>query len=284
MYEVVSVDQAINRGMKIVVVPAMLVMIAIIFLAMWLVNETAYFKIGTWLGIITGFFGGLIYWSMMSTRWRLWAFDNVRNVHELDKRAADYFIIGWAGLEKLEYQTAKQKQRWAELQQKFHRLDIFIEDFTIPDETKLPFSKTKAIINFVLGALIVCFGPYLYFDEEPGKHYKVAAVFFVLFGGCWAYTNLKKYNSTQTPITLSNTGIEKSDGKYYTWQEIRGENTRTKYHHDGNGSKYLVFNSPDGLQEINIDDLSIRQEKLDHLLRIYRGRFEHRQQQLRNRS
>jgi hypothetical protein len=283
MYEIVSVDQAIEKGMKMVTIPVLLIVPAAILFGVWLGEDTAYVKIYSWVGIGVGVFMAMLYWSFMSTRWRLWAFDNVRNVHELHKRATGYMIIGWDVFEKLEYRTAKQKQRWAELQQKFYRPDIFVEDFTVSDETRLHYSKIKSIINFVLGVFMIGIAVYLYFDEEPGKNYKAVAVVALLLGCYMAYSYFKKYNSTSPPIILSNRGIEKPDRKFYGWEQIRGENTKTKYH--GQISHhYLVFDSPDGFQEINIDDLSIKKEKLEHLLRIYRSRFEDRQKLIQSRN
>jgi hypothetical protein len=50
----------------------------------------------------------------MITKWRLWAFENVRNVHELKERAVQAKLI-WPDhsiFEKMEIRSASDKERW----------------------------------------------------------------------------------------------------------------------------------------------------------------------------
>src|SRR5688572_28161200 len=95
MNETVSVDQAIAKGHRMVNYPVLIIMFGTLGLCLYLEIQ----KIFPFWIIPVGFglaFGlAWLWWSIMITKWRLWAFDNVRNVHELKKRAVREKLI-WA--------------------------------------------------------------------------------------------------------------------------------------------------------------------------------------------
>jgi hypothetical protein len=80
------------------------------------------------IAAVLGFIMPWFYWSLAITHWRLWAFENVRNVHELKNRAIKKKLIWKDGsfFETTEIRTALQKDHWIRLLEKFNKQDIFL--------------------------------------------------------------------------------------------------------------------------------------------------------------
>jgi hypothetical protein len=55
-----------------------------------------------------------LYWSIIVTKRRLWAFDNVRNFHELQKKAISKGLIWSDGgfFERTEVRSSDEKAKW----------------------------------------------------------------------------------------------------------------------------------------------------------------------------
>jgi uncharacterized coiled-coil protein SlyX len=98
----------------------------------------------------------------MITKWRVWAFENVRNVHELKKRAIQEKLISADSsiFEKTEIRTAKDKERLRLLAHKFEQDDLFQDDLTIANETTIYYSKGKNLIEMI--GMLGCFGVGIY--------------------------------------------------------------------------------------------------------------------------
>ncbi|MFN0203348.1 MAG: hypothetical protein ACKVTZ_17610, partial [Bacteroidia bacterium] len=124
MNESVSVDEAIAKGHRMVNHPIAIIAFVIIvtyFFAYQQITD----RFPPW-GIAVGFLPTIVlvvllawlYWSIMITKWRLWAFENVRNVHELKKRAIQEKLI-WpedSVFNKTEIRSAADVQKWDSLQ------------------------------------------------------------------------------------------------------------------------------------------------------------------------
>lgn len=108
----VTVDEAISKGHRMVNYPVFIIIIGVIGLTIYLVLQKI---IPTWcfpVGFILAFGFAWLMWSIMITKWRLWAFDNVRNVHELKKRAIQEKLI-WADnsiLKRRKFEVLKTKK------------------------------------------------------------------------------------------------------------------------------------------------------------------------------
>lgn len=68
-------------------VAVIIVMIGCPALALYLLNQNLIPVWGVGIVFLFGFVLGWLVWSFMITQWRIWAFGNGRNVHELKKRA-----------------------------------------------------------------------------------------------------------------------------------------------------------------------------------------------------
>ena len=130
MYETVSVDEAIARGKRILNYPIAIIQLTIILTCIGLMS---FYNPPNWVlltGALSTFVIPWIYWSFMITKWRIWAFENVRNVHELKQLAIKEKLIWPDGsvFEKTEIRTSAEKEKLNALQSKFKENDVFIDD------------------------------------------------------------------------------------------------------------------------------------------------------------
>ena len=94
MNETITVDEALRKGHKMVTYPGMAIMFAMLGISFYLgmAEITPIWIIP--VGVVSSFITAWLYWSVMIIKWRLWAFENVRNVHELKKRATGKTYMG----------------------------------------------------------------------------------------------------------------------------------------------------------------------------------------------
>lgn len=147
-----SVDEAIKKGKRMVNYPVMAISLLLLAICFYFgYTET----LPAWIfpaGFGFAFLSGWIWWSFMITKWRLWAFENVRNVHELKKRAIQEKLI-WPDssiFEKTEIRSAAEKEKWAILQDKFKKEDYFDEDHSLSRETVIYYSKGKNFFEMAI--------------------------------------------------------------------------------------------------------------------------------------
>lgn len=113
MTEFVSVDEAISKGHKVVNFPVMAINAGVVALTVYLGVQKLIPIWGYFIGLILGFVLSWLWWSFKIAKWRVWAFENVRNVHELKKRAIQERLIWPDGhfFEKTEIWSAADRER-----------------------------------------------------------------------------------------------------------------------------------------------------------------------------
>ena len=127
MKEQISVDKAIKRG-RLILLNMILILVVILTIALFTLGKSPiwvflalFFSSIIVSGLITGF---------LINKWRYWAFENVRNVHELKKRATTAGIISEEDkfFRNVEQSSNNDKKHW-DIKQKFLQNDIFVDDF-----------------------------------------------------------------------------------------------------------------------------------------------------------
>lgn len=265
MNEKVTVEKAILKGHLIINVPVVAIMIVVPIIGFYLAFQNV---LPYWTGPVSiGLAFGLawLYWSIMITKWRLWAFENVRNVHELKKRAIQEKLI-WADnsiFEKTEIRISADKKKWVSLQNKLINEDIFIDDIEIPIETKIYYSKSKSYFEMVSMLGCVAFGIYLII---VGKSYLLGAI-FLLLGAYLAYKEYKVAKNVIPQIIINEKGIETISTGFCKWVDIENEEVKRI-----SKNLFLTFNYPNGYALIKIDDFDTSLSSLSKLLILYRGR------------
>lgn len=272
MYETVTVEQAIKRGNRMMNIPVMLILFGPVLLSVYLYAE---FKFPGWIIAIVGvagFVAAWLYWAIMITRWRIWAFENVRNVQDLKKKAIAAKIISEDGSfsEKTEIRTWSDKQKLEALKSKFDQPDVFNDDYSVPAETIVHYSKGKTYtelgvaVFFLIGSACIALIAHNYIIGGGG------ALVFAWMG----YSALKKISNTAPQIILNSKGLQTEKAPFCSWEEIQNEEIIAET--QGKATVlYLVYYYGKGqMEKVQITDFDISRAQLDNLLHVYRVRSE----------
>jgi hypothetical protein len=224
------------------------------------------------------------FWSKRTTCWKLWAFENVNNVHELSRvahRAALFANYGsfW---DKITLQTKSEREQWANLQIKFERADVFEDDVDVPTKTVIYFTTTGRLLLILfylgIGALGLQFTIGAFY---PGSHKWVALISISLMA--WMlyliFIMIKDIVDHRPQIILDNKGVETVKGGFNSWNAISNIRVTPGSKHDV--GSILRYQHPNGMVKLDIAYYSISHDMLDHLLRIYRGRYNSNQSSTR---
>lgn len=268
----ISVDTAIEKAKRTILYPSLGILIGIPLILCILAELDI---IQSWLvliGFICSTLISILFWSFTITNWKIWAYKNVRNLHELKRRAIqekltyedDSFYL------KLEFKSQRQKEKLKYLEKRFENKDLFLDDNEIPTETIISFSKngrslimysglgSLALISLTLSILFNIYGIIL-------------SILFVLF----IYLFTKNKIKAQWQITLNENGIQTLNTNFYEWNKVKNEivteEGSSKYR-----EYYLTYEHPTGIEKLRIDITEISNIRLEKLMRIYRGRYENK--------
>jgi hypothetical protein len=259
----VTVDDAIKRATWYITFPFFFIFIVsfaistIIFL---------YLKIDDWrflLSLIPTFGLSIIFAKYAKIKWQFWAFENVRNVHELEKRAIQDNILDpyESILNQSEKFEIKHKLRLDRIRKKFELDDVFHDEISIPFETKIYYSKSKNLSNLIIYFISFLFFTFCLIKSE----FSFMLLLFVIVSIILIIFNLKYIFNEKTQIIINNNGIVTSNKIFYSWAEI--ENEGVFYY-----NKLRIQNQND-IKEIDISDLNISRLKLNKLMILYRARY-----------
>lgn len=277
MYETVTVDEAIRKGHRMVNYPSIAIIIGIAGLSIYTGSNKLLPGWTIFIGFIVAFIAGWLYWSWKITQWRLWAFENVRNVRELKKRAILENLIWNDGswFEKTEIRNAVEKEKWSLLKEKLNKEYLFEDDLTIPIETVIYYSKGKKLVE--VGVLVLLAGGGIYLIVADANLF--IGLLMTAIGSYFSYKEYRQSNNKNPQIILNEKGIETTIAGFCDWEDIFKEELVRKSS-GKNTSFYLVYNHPKGRVELLIDDLNTDYQTLLHLLMVYRGRYEKKKQRL----
>ncbi len=220
------------------------------------------------VGFLLAFSLAWLYWSIMITRWRLWAFENVRNVHQLKKRAVQENLIWPDGsiFEKTEIRSSKSQMQLTSLEKKLDHHDSFADDLRVPNETVVYYSKSKLYTEIAVCVCLVASGIYFLID---GTHIFVSIM--SLLGLYGIYDGYKKIVNTKPQIVVNNDGIGTIDTAFFEWADI--ENEEIKISGSGNNTRfYLTYDYPGGSERLQIENFTLNHREINKLLIVYRGR------------
>ncbi|RED18936.1 hypothetical protein BD847_4187 [Flavobacterium cutihirudinis] len=257
MTKTVTVEQALNKGrLRLVFLPLLIILG---FIGIGLLFTDNQF-IGQWiipLSLILGFVFGWLAWSYFVNRWKIWAFENVQNVHELKRKAIEEKLIWESGswFEKTEFKSQEQKLKLKSLEKKFLQNDTYIDDNSVPIETKIFYSKSTSIVNMLIYIFSFLFIAYYFFENNWIK------IIVVAFGLFLTYDHLKKIIDRKPQLIINSSGIQAKNQKIIPWNKIRNDKVL---------KNYLSFNNT----EIEIEYFNIKPSELENLLHVYRVRFE----------
>lgn len=269
MKEQISVDKAIKRGHLTIIIPVWFILLGTPCFAMYLFSEKLIPSWGIVISFLIGFLFAWLYWSYGITKWRIWAFESVRNVHELKKRAIQKDLI-WkdnSWFNKTEIKTDSDKRKWTELKKKFEKKDIFEEDYSVPSQYVIYYSIIKNTYQFTIMLLCLVGGIYLLVNSDS----YFLGTLLTLTGVYLGFEGLKKVFDRNPQITMSNKGIETINTEFKNWSEVKNEEVLM----EGSGKHrdfYLIYDYKKGFEKLKINDYDISPKKLENLIRTYRIR------------
>lgn len=259
----ITVEKALFWGRIICVYMPIIFFLAVPPLIFFiLLDLNAFSVIG---GILGGFACAWIWWSFAVTRWRIWAFSNVRNIHELRRKAVNEKIIHPQGswFEKTEVKTQLQKQILRELERRFKENDIYYDDPAIPDLATICYSKWKAWWEITIGVALIIFGAYILTGSNNDKSiYPALFIFAIAIWIC--ISGIRKLRNRKPVLLINDIGIKIKEAHILTWGHI-------DYYDIDYQSKVLYLNiyHDRGTEKIEIDSLAISRRRLQYLLDIY---------------
>jgi hypothetical protein len=268
--ETVTVDEAIKRGKRTTTYPGLIFMFPAFAVFIYIGVEHI---LPFWIipvGVVLTFVLIWLYWSIAITKWKLWAFENVRNVHELKKKAIKENLI-WPNdsfCTKTEIRSAADKEKWDALQIKFKQKDIFIDDHSILTETIIYYSKKKMFVELI--PVFILFITDSFFITQRNAYW--LGIGSLICASVWGYLISKKFRNAIPQIIISNKGIQTVNTKFYSWAEIKNEDVVSENYGEGDIDYFLSYKHPQGREKLKINKFNTDWRSLDKLLALYRGR------------
>jgi hypothetical protein len=272
MREQITVDKAIMRGHLIVNVPAFIAIIGCPALALYLSELNLIPGWGIGIAFLIGFVFAWLIWSFMITKWRIWAFENVRNVHELKKRAIQEKLIWNDGniFEKTEIRNSEDKSILNKLEKKFEQEDEYREDYSLPYKIEIHYSKMNNYVELVISILIIGVGIYLFTKGETKKY-----ILGTIMTGIGLYSTIKEFRKaldTKPKIIIDSKGIQTKNVEFKNWSNIYKEEVIQEGYGNSAKSYLTYYYDEDEFEKIEIDSLNVTHRELENIIRTYRIR------------
>ena len=278
MNETVSVDEAIRKGHRIVTYPSIAIMVGVAGVSVYAGTKHLLPGWSILMGVLVAFVGAWLYWSWKITKWRLWAFENVGDLRELKKRAVLENLIWEQGswFEKTEIRSAAENRKWQKLKNRVQVKEVFQDDLSIPSESVIRFSKGKMLVEMALILIVVFLSIYFLYNNENGRFFWML---IIVLGIIRMFKRYRQSRNKNPQLILNEKGIETVAEGFTPWknvfdEEVVGERSGKT------SSYYLTYHNQRGIQKLMIDDLDTDYNRLMHLLKVYRGRYENTRKEI----
>lgn len=225
MKKQVTVKEAINRGQKIISYPTYGIMIIGIFFSIYLFNLNIHKSIPIIFLLLSILVFPWLYWSFTIVHWRIWAFSNVENGHELKLKAIEAKLILPDGdsFNKTEIRTAKQHKILQKIEPKLEPPEISYytyPDGKLPEELEIFNSKRNLILSYTFYLVVMLFGFFLIFSENSTIEKKGIGI-LVLSLIIFAIIKRKPINFTSPQIIINYNGIQTINTNFINWEDIQ---------------------------------------------------------------
>ncbi|WP_298902346.1 hypothetical protein [uncultured Psychroserpens sp.] len=272
MKQEVSVDKAIKRGHLMINVPVMICLIGSPAAGIYLSAHDYIPNWGLAIAIVLGIGLGWLFWSIMITKWRIWAFEHVRNVHELKERAIHEKLIWGDGhiFERTEIRSKKEQRKLDELNLKFRADDLFEEDPSISSVTEIYFSKGHGLFLLIFGIVTLIVSITLLLNESLRSY--ILGSILLAGGGYFVFSAIKKLVNNAVQITIDNNGIKLGSEPKRSWFEIFEETVTYEGIGKSSTAHLTFYDADDRFYKILLEDLRIKPAQLEIILRTYRIR------------
>lgn len=290
--DLVSVNQALAKGRQMLLLPRIVMVIGLFFFmfpfALFFIAVTGEHALTTKTLLVFGsvlivtsfifFYLPFRFWSKRTTRWKLWAFSHVNDVTELKRAARKASLCFGYGsfLDKIQLQSALERDQWRRLQQRTGAPDIFIDDTGTDSETIIYYSTPKLLIRifFYLFMLAMGIGAEIFnFRSDE------SSTFLIIIGAVWIFYSLYiivrsaiAISTHQPRIILNDLGIFTMETGFIRWDDIFNIKITVSTHAKRGNEYTLQIQYPGGWENIEVTHYEKRRD-LESLIRTYKGRF-----------
>jgi hypothetical protein len=235
------------------------------------------------VGIVSGIFGGfalqILYSAYRTTKWRIWAFSRVTDVHELKIAAIDAKLIAKDGSwqNKLEIRTKADKKALQAIQARYDEPYKFVDDVTVPTETEIYYTSSEIAYKILFWSCVAIIVSIIIFAAAGVDPYGLVILAFGGAGLVGSKMLWPEKGKRPPAVILSNEGIHAPDG-FSKWQDISEEEVHRSESHGRSGTnvhyqlRYKVGSIPAPFVDLN--EIDIPSTRVIHILYIYRRRNE----------
>lgn len=272
MKEQITVDKAIKRGHLIVNIPVFITIISCPALALYFKKKYLIPDWGIGVAFLIGFLFAWLVWSFMITKWRIWAFENVRNVHELKKKAIQEKLIWNDGniFEKTEIRNTEDTSKLKKIEKKFEQEDEYKEDYSLPAIMEIHNSKTYNYFELGVSIFIIGIGLYFFTTREI-NHYILGGI-TTIFGLYSTINKLRKVLDSKPIIVVDSKGIQTKNVEFKKWKNIEKEEVTLIDYGKLTRSYLTYFYDKNKIEKIEIGSLNVTHGELENIIRTYRIR------------
>lgn len=272
MRQQITVDKAIKRGHLIVNIPVFIAIIGCPALALYLSKQNLIPGWGIGIAFLIGFVLAWLIWSFMITKWRIWAFENVRNVHELKKRAIQEKLIWNDGniFEKTEIRNGEDKSKLKQLEKKFEQEDEYREDYSLPPKMEIHYSKIYNYAELGVSILITIGGVYFFFQGTAMNY--ILGVILTCIGIYNSIKQSQKAFNNEPQIIIDSKGIQTNNVEFKNWSNIESEEVIQEGYGKSAKSYLTYLYDKDEFEKIEIDSMNVTHRELENIIRTYRIR------------
>lgn len=271
-----TVNKAIKKGHQMVNYPIFAIMIIGFGITFYLLTIKTNGLFTGMIGIST-FATMWLWWSIQITRWKILAFSNVRNVHELKRKAIEQQLI-WnddSWFNKTEIWSSEQIDKWQEIEYKFLSEDEFETIHDNGDTNNSTVVKNSVALKWVYSIMTLACSILAYiFICDNEIFLSIVLIGVAIFGGAFL---LPKILDDTPQIILTNEGIKFKDAEMVSWNEV--ENASVILQGRGRSSQWFLnveYLSKDSNGKfgkyIDLSNFQPSPGKIEELIKIYRQR------------
>lgn len=136
----------------------------------------------------------------------------------------------------------------------------------LPQQTKVYYSRGKAIFRMLL--LLICLAAGIYLLAQPNA--KVAGGIICAVVILLAAINVQVFTDSAPQIIISKDGLETKKAPFYSWTDISNEEIVRRFNGKVN-IYYLNYNYPGGEVSVRLNSMAHSADELKDLLKAYRG-------------
>lgn len=265
-----SVDFALRLGHILITVPCIFIFGFCIY---FFINQPILIFQSTFANYTLSLFLSIaafwLFWSISIVPWKVWAYSNVRNVHELKKRAVFTGLIKNDGhlITDTEINLFYSKNTMNEIEKRFLESDTFIFDPKIPDKYEIYTQKVYIKLIIFVNIISLFFIVYTFITQIFEFIELLMILVMLAFYNIWNFFKLQE--SPNLLFTLNDQGISSKKHGDFQWELIEYEGISRKG--DGKNTRFeITFLYREELISIPLEGIDLGVNKLYKLLFYYK--------------